>query len=219
MTDSIGLSRAAERDRDSKQQWAVPGSRHDRLVRLAKIALPAAVGVLIAFLALAPLDRSGDVSFILDKNKVASAPERMRVDVARYTGEDDQGRRFEIVARSALQPSSDRPIVDIRGMVARLSLPQGPVTLLANFARYNLENNTVTVAGPIRVTGPDGYRLNTSDVTVDLKRRRVTASGGVEGEMRLGRFSAGRLTADLGERTVTLDQRARLKITQGAVTS
>ncbi len=211
------MSEAAERGREARQHWAVPGSQHDRVVRIAKIALPVGVGALIAFLALAPLDKSGDVSFILDKNKVENAPERMRVDVARYTGEDNQGRRFQIIARSAVQRSSDLPIVDIRGMLARLWLEHGPVTLLANFARYNLDQNLVRVVGPVRVSGPEGYQLNTSDVTVDLKRREVTGSGGVRGEMSLGQFSAGRLRADLGERTVTLDHGARLKIVQGAV--
>ena len=219
MTDNLAALKAAERGRQAKQHWAVPGSRHDQLVRLAKIALPIAVGVLIAFLALAPLDRSGDSSFILDKNKVDNAPERMRVDVARYTGEDAQGRRFEIVAKSAVQPSSDHPIVNIRGMLARMALPQGPVTLLANFAQYNLDTAKVQVDGPIRVTGPDDYRLSTSDVTIDLKKREVTGTGGVRGTMRLGQFSAGRLSADLDERTVTLSGGARLKIVQGAVTS
>ena len=211
------MSEAADRGREARQHWAVPGSQHDRIIRLAKIALPSAVGVLIVFLALAPLDRSGDVSFILDKNKVENAPERMRVDVARYTGEDNEGRRFEIVANSAVQRSSDLPIVDIRGMMAQLSLAQGPVTLMANFARYNLDQQMVRVVGPIQATGPDGYLLNTRDVTVDLKKRQVTGSGGVEGRTKLGPFTAGRLTADLGERTVTLDQGARLKIVQGAV--
>jgi lipopolysaccharide export system protein LptC len=211
------MSEAADRGRQARQHWAVPGSQHDRVIRLAKIALPAAVGLLIVFLALAPLDRSGDVSFILDKNKVDNAPERMRVDVARYTGEDNEGRRFEIVANSAVQRSSDEPIVDIRGMMANLSLAQGPVTLMANFARYNLDQQMVRVVGPIRATGPDGYLLNTSDVTVDLKNRQVTGSGGVQGRMKLGQFTAGRLTADLSDRTVTLDQGARLKIVQGAV--
>ena len=213
------MSEAAAREREVKQHWAVPGSQHDRIVRLAKIALPVAVGMLIAFLALAPLDRSGDSSFILDKNKVDNAPERMRVDVARYTGQDESGRPFTIVAQSAVQRSSDLPIVDIRGMLARLVLPQGPVTMVANLARYNLDEHILRVVGPIRVTGPEGYRLNASDVTVDLKQRTVTGSGDVQGEMELGRFSAGRLRADLGERTVTLDQGARLKIVQGAVTS
>jgi lipopolysaccharide export system protein LptC len=211
------MSEAADRGREARQHWAVPGSQHDRVIRFAKIALPASVGVLVAFLALAPLDRSGDVSFILDKNKVENAPERMRVDVARYTGEDNEGRRFEIVANSAVQRSSDQPIVDIRGMMAKLWLAQGPVMLMANFARYNLDEQMVRVVGPIRATGPDGYLLNTSDVTVNLKQRSVTGSGGVQGRTKLGEFTAGRLTADLADRTVTLDQGARLKIVQGAV--
>jgi lipopolysaccharide export system protein LptC len=211
------MSEAATRDREVRQHWAQPGSQHDRVVRIAKIALPAAVGVLVAFLALAPLDKGSEVSFILDKNKVENAPERMRVDVARYTGEDDKGRPFLIVAQSAIQRSSDLPIVDIRGMMARLGLADGPVTMAANLARYNLDQQKVQVVGPISVRGPEGYTLDTSDVTVDLKQRQVTGSGGVQGQMELGQFSAGELRADLGSRTVVLDKGARLKIVQGAV--
>jgi lipopolysaccharide export system protein LptC len=141
----------------------------------------------------------------------------MRVDVARYTGEDDKSRPFAIVARSAIQRRSNLPIVDISGMLARLWLQDGPVTMAANLAHYNLDEQKVRVEGPIRVSGPQGYRLATSKVDVDLKQRSVTGSGQVRGQMRLGEFSAGRMTADLGERTVTLDHGARLKIVQGAV--
>ena len=211
------MSEAAVHDRELKQQWAVPGSQHDRLIRIAKVALPAAVGVRLAFLALAPLEERGDVSFILDKNKVENAPERMRVDLARYVGEDKEGRPFTIVARSAVQRSSDLPIVDISGMMARLMLPQGPAIIAANLAHYNLDEQMVRVVGPVRVIGPEGYRLDTSNVTIDLRQRTVEGSGRVQGSMRLGQFTAGRLRADLGTRTVTLDQGARLKIVQGAV--
>src|SRR5687767_3779571 len=107
------MSDAAARERENRQHWAVPGSRHDKLIRFAKVALPSSVGVLIAFLALAPLDRSGDISFILDKKKVANAPERMRVEAARYVGKDNRGQKFAITANRAVQPSSDVPIVDI----------------------------------------------------------------------------------------------------------
>jgi lipopolysaccharide export system protein LptC len=211
------MSQAATRQRAERQRWAVPGSRHDRIVRVAKVALPAAVGVLIAVLAVAPLDEDGDVSFILDKNKVDNAPERMRVDIAQYRGEDDHGRPFAIRAQSAVQQSSDVPIVHISGMLARMALSGGPVAIVANQARYNIDRQQVAVVGPVRVTGPDGYRLTTSNVTVDLKRRSITGSGGVQGEMRLGQFRAGRIRADLDQRTVVLDGGARLKIVQGAV--
>ena len=210
------MSEAATRERAFRQLWAVPGSSHDRLVRLVKVALPSAVGVVIAVLAFAPLEKEGDASFILDKKQVENAPERMRVEAARYVGEDNKGQKFSIEAASAIQRRSDVPVVDISGMMARLALSQGPLTILANLARYDLDNQKIAISGPVRVMGPDGYRIETRDVMVDLKERRLASSGPVSGAMRLGQFRAASMSADLGERTVTL-HRARLKIVQGAV--
>jgi lipopolysaccharide export system protein LptC len=211
------MSEAATRERAFRQLWAVPGSNHDRVVRLAKVALPSAVGVLIAILAFAPLDKEGDASFILDKNQVDNAPERMRVEAARYVGADNRGQKFSIEANSAIQRSSEIPVVDISGMMARLGLAQGPLVIMANFARYDLDNQKIDIRGPVRLIGPDGYRLETADVRVDLKERHLTSPGRVVGEMRLGRFTAGSLSADLDERKVVLGNGARLKIVQGAV--
>jgi len=211
------MSELANQEREVKQRWAVPGSSHDRIIRFAKVALPSGVGALIAFLALAPLDKSGDISFILDKNEVESAPERMRVERARYIGEDNRGQKFQITANRALQRTSDQPIVDIWGMLARFGLTQGPVTVAADQGRYNLDEQQVSVVGPVRVAGPDGEQLVTNNVTVDLKQNVVRGDGGVSGRMELGQFQAGRLRADLNSRTIVLDGGTRLKIVQGAV--
>jgi lipopolysaccharide export system protein LptC len=45
----------------------------------------------------------------------------------------------------------------------------------------------------------------------------MQSRGRVNGAMRLGQFQAGRLSADLDERTVRLEGGVRLKIYQGAV--
>ena len=211
------MSEAAARERAVKQRWAVPGSAHDKIVRWSKVVLPSAVGVLIAILALAPLDKKRDVSFILDKKKVENAPERMRVETARYVGADNKGQKFQITAQRAIQRSSNVPIVDIEGMFAQLALANGPLMIAANQGRYDLDMQKVSVNGPVRVAGPDGYRLETRDVLVDLKSRQLASAGPVSGQMRLGQFQAGRLRADLGEHKVVLDGGARLKIVQGAV--
>ena len=211
------MSDLATKERATRQRWAIPGSTHDRLVRFTKIGLPAAVGVLVAVLALAPLDRHGDVSFILDKKKVENAPERMRVEQAKYVGTDNNGQQFDITAQRALQRSSDVPLVDIWGMFARLRLDRGPLLIAANQGQYNLDTQTVAINGPVKVAGPDGYRLATRDVMVDLKQRQLASAGPVAGQMRLGQFEAGQLKANLGDRTVVLDGGARLKIVQGAV--
>ena len=208
---------ADARQHDSKQRWAEPGSLHDWLVKWSKVILPASVGVLIAILALAPLGKKSDVSFILDKKKVENAPERMRVEQARYFGTDNKGQQFTMVANRAIQRSSEVPVVDITGMSARLNLEKGPLLINANQGRYNLDLQRVMIDGPVKVAGADGYRLATRDVTVDLKQQQLASAGPVAGAMRLGQFQAGQLHADLAGRTVVLDHGARLKIVQGAV--
>lgn len=211
------MSEAAIRKHEAQRHWAEPGSRHDRLVRYAKLGLPIGAAIFLLLLAVAPFDRRGDVSFILDKKQVDKAAERMRIETARYSGEDNKGNKFEITAERAVQQRSDEPIVNIEGMLARLGLEQGPLVVAANSGRYDLDSHQVDVVGPVRVVGGDGYRLETRDVTVDLKQRTIMSHGPASGAMRLGQFQAGNLRADLGERKVVLAGGARLKITQGAV--
>ena len=211
------MADALANERVVKQRWAQPGSGHDRLVRWAKILLPSAVGILLAILALAPLEKKSDVSFILDKKKVQTAPERMRVEAARYTGTDDKGQQFVMLANHAVQPSSDTPIVDIHGMRAQLDQAQGPVVIAANQGRYNIDTHRVAIDGPVKVAGNDGFKLSTSNVLVDLDDRHLASQGPAQGEMRLGQFKAAHISADLDDKTIILDGGARLKIVQGTV--
>ena len=211
------MSEAADRKHEIKRHWAEPGGRHDAVIRAVKFGLPILIVVLLFLLAIAPFDRRGDVSFILDKNEVEQARERMRVERAQYTGEDNRGQKFMIVADRAVQQTSDMPVVMIEGMRARLELARGPLSIAALKGRYDLEKELVNVDGPIRVVGPDGYQLLTRDVEVDLDKRTMRSSGPVSGRMPLGEFRAGSLTADLDERTVQLNGGVRLKIEQGAV--
>jgi lipopolysaccharide export system protein LptC len=141
----------------------------------------------------------------------------MRVEAARYTGTDDKGQLFEVVANRAIQPSSDTPLVDISGMFARLNQAQGPLVIAADKGRYNIDTQRVAIDGPVKVVGADGFQLVTSDVLVDLKQRQLASQGPAQGAMRLGQFRANQIHADLGERKVVMDGGVRLKIVQGAV--
>lgn len=211
------MSDAATRERAIKRHWAEPGSRHDKVVRLTKLGLPVLIGGLAVLLLVAPFDKQGDTSFILDKNKVDEAEERMRVEAARYTGEDKEGRPFLIVADRAIQQTSDVPIVMIEGMQARLDLTDGPLDIKALRGMYDLDGEKVEINGPVKVVGPDNYSLAANDVMVDLNRRTMHSNKPVTGTMKLGDFRAGSMTADLDQRVVRLDGGVRLKITQGAV--
>ena len=211
------MSEQADQDRKVKRSWARPGSSHDRLIRLLKFGLPALVGLVLAFLALVPLEDRKEISFLLDKNKVDQAGERLKVESAQYRGEDEAGRQFVLDAREAIQANSADPTVEIADMSARLQLNEGPAELTAGRARFNPDENRVDVIGPIRFIAADGYQLNTSDVQVDLRDRSMRSSGRVEGQMPLGTFSADRMSADLTDRKVVLEGGARLHINQDAL--
>lgn len=211
------MSDPGEEDRRKKRGWAQPGAAHDRLIGIVKIALPVLIGIVVAFLVFAPLEDKQEVSFLLKKEDVGRAEERMRVQAAQYRGQDNQGRPFVLDARAALQRSSTVPIVDIAGMSALLQLDNGPARLLADRARYDTSQERVQVIGPIQLSAADGYRMTTHDVAVDLRGRRLASRGSVQGQIPLGTFSAGQLEADLGNRTVTLSGRARLHIVQGGL--
>lgn len=209
------MSEIADRVRSERQQWAAPGGRHDRLVALARVVLPMGAGAMAAFMVMAPVFTGGDVSFILDKNKVEVAKERLRIQAAQYRGADAKGQPFVLRAGSAVQKSSAEPIVELSDLTANIRLDDGPATLRALEGRYNMQSETVAVEGPIRFRAADGYQIDTRDATVNLKTRQLTGTGAVSGSTPLGSFSGNSLEADLGKRVVRIEGDAHLRINPG----
>ncbi len=201
--------------RSARQHFAAPGGSHDRLVGFLGKALPMAVGVIAALMIITPLSPRGEVSFLLDRNKVAVIDQRLSVDNAMYRGQDNRGRPFSLTAGEAVQRSSAEGIVRMNDLVARILLNDGPARLGAEAGAYSLENEVVRVFGPVRLTAADGYDMVARGVSIDLNERRMVGAGGVSGAIPAGTFSADRLEADLAERTIVLDGNARLRMVPG----
>ena len=98
---------------------------------------------------------------------------------------------------------------------SRLLLDDGPARLIAGAGQYDIDQEVVSVVGPMRMLAADGYRMLARDVSVDLAAKQLTGAGGVEGAIPAGTFSADRLTADLSARTITLTGNARLRMEPG----
>jgi len=205
----------ADHLRSSRRAFAAPGGSHDRLIALLSRILPAGIGVVFALLVLLPLAPRGEISFLLDRNKVAVADDRLRVDNAMYRGEDSKGRPFSLIAGEAVQKSAREPVVRMRDLEARILLDQGPALLSARSGRYNIDTEKVAVDGVVQFTAADGYRMMARDVSIDLADKSLFGEGRVEGAIPAGTFSADRIAADLAERTITLDGHARLRMEPG----
>ncbi|AKQ40978.2 hypothetical protein CP97_01305 [Aurantiacibacter atlanticus] len=201
--------------RTKRQAFAAPGGALDRIVRAMAIGLPALVGVIAAMMLITPLSPRGELSFLLDRNKVAIAEDRLRVDDAMYRGQDQQGRPFSLMAGEAVQRSASVPQVELERLVARIVLPEGPAVLSANVGSYEINDQQVIVPGLVEFTAADGYQMSARNVTMDLANRTVLGQGRVVGVVPAGTFEANSMRADLAERTVLLDGEARLVMVPG----
>lgn len=209
------MTSAADTLRSRRRHWAAPGGSHDRLVKALASYMPVGIGVIAAIMVLAPLSPRGEISFLLDRNKVAIVRERLRVENARYAGVDQQDRAFTVTARSAVQKTARDPIVEMHGLVAQVHMNDGPARLSAAEGFYDFDKEMVRVGGDVNLSASDGYRMVTRNVTIDLRTQRISGDGGVAGAIPSGTFSANRIVADLEARTVALEGKARLQMAPG----
>ncbi len=211
------MSARADHDRTMRQLWATSGSSHDRVIKILRFGLPLVIGVVGAVLIFSPFTQRAEVSFLLSKDKVEVARERMKVTRAEYRGQDTKGQPFALVAGSAVQKSSAEPVVRMEQLSGAINLADGPATIAAAAGQYNMDTEQVAVPGAVRVRSANGYRIDASNVAIDLKSRSLTGRGGVTGALNIGNFSANALSADLDTRVVRLSGNARLRINQGVL--
>lgn len=198
-----------------RQRAALPGSGHDRRMAVLKWLLPVLAGVLLATIVIWPLTEAQEFSFLLAKDKVERANERLRVDNARYRGETAKGNRFFITAAGAVQRSSALPVVELDRLSARLEADDGPSTVTAPSGRYFLNEDRLQVAGPVELRSETGYTLDSQTVDIDLDTRRVRTEQPVSGQLPIGTFRANRLSGDIKGRTLVLEGDVHLRIQGG----
>ncbi|MGJ0237060.1 LPS export ABC transporter periplasmic protein LptC [Novosphingobium fluoreni] len=209
------MSLQATQMRNRRRQFAAPGGSHDRMIGFLGKALPTGIGLLAAIMILLPLSPRGEISFLLDRNKVAVTNERVQVADAAYRGADGKGRPFVLTAGSALQQTAAVPVVSMNDLVAKLNLTDGPAEIRAPSGDYNYNSEKIAVNGPVDFAAADGYRMRTQNVAVDIKSQNAVGSGGVSGTVPTGTFRADNIVANLEDRTVTLQGNARLRMTPG----
>lgn len=194
-----------------RQRAALPGSGLDGRVRLLKRLLPLAAAVVLAAVIALTLRARDETSFVLARDRVGSAPERLRVLGATYRGADARGRPFSVRAGSAVQRSSATPVVEIARLTADIALDGGPARITAPSGRFEIEADRLVVDGPVAITQAR-YRIDSGQLAIDLARQTAVSQTSVTGATPLGTFEAARMSADVPGERIVLDGGARLRI-------
>ena len=208
----------ADQQRSRRQQFAAPGGSHDRTIRILSVLFPGMIGLLAAIMVTAPLSPRGEISFLLDRTKVAMLDDRLRALGAMYRGEDDRGRAFSVTAGSAVQHSERQQLVEMKDVTARVLLDDGPAEMIAETGVYDFGHQKITVPGPVNIQSADGYRMVTQGADIDLDHRQLVSHGPVTGRIPSGTFSADHIIANLDTRDVQLDGHAKFRMVPGQTT-
>jgi len=205
MTAAVDLQAA-------RRQAALPGGSRDTVVTLLKLLLPMAALALLALIVVWPLTSAREFSFLLSKDKVEMANDRLRLDNAVYRGQTGKGQPFVIKAGGAVQHSSAVPIVELKTLDATIQMDEGPTRVTAPTGRYDMDRDRLDIAGPVKVDGEAGYALDSQGVVISLIDRTVRTDQPVTGKLPIGTFRSDRLSGDLAGRTMLLEGRAHLHI-------
>ena len=206
---------SAKATRDPRWAWATQNSSYDRVVRILRYALPVAIGIIAAVLIFSPFTYRSEVSFLLSKDSVDVAKERLRVTQAIYRGQDAKGHPFALTAKSAVQKSSREPIVQMTDLLGEIQLSNGSATIFAQKSKYDMEHGFIAVDGAVKIASPDEYKLTANNVIIELGTRELRSHGPVEGAIEEGFFSADTLFVDLDARILRLDGSVRMTMYNG----
>jgi lipopolysaccharide export system protein LptC len=199
-----------------RQRQALPGSPHEQRMATLKWLLPTLAAGLLALIVIWPLTSVQEFSFLLAKDRVEMAAERMRIASASYRGETARGEPFLIEAERAVQKTSAVPEMELSGLSARLDGSDGQTVVTAPGGLYFMNEDRLRVNGPIGLESEVGYTVATGTIEIDMNERRVTSTEAVSGRHPMGDFRADALAADLQGRVVALEGNVRLRIRSSA---
>ncbi|HYE48444.1 MAG TPA: LPS export ABC transporter periplasmic protein LptC [Azospirillaceae bacterium] len=181
---------------------------HTRYVAIAKVALPALAGVVIAAMALWPLVQETTLPR-------TAGPESGQLEMvdARYMGTDRSERPFEVRAARAIQGTGPGKEVDLVGPQAEITLKGGDwVTVSAERGRYDQASGRLSLAGDVTLFHDEGYEFRTEDVQVDTGQGLAWGNARVTGQGPFGDIDAGGFRILEDGKTIVFTGKARLRL-------
>jgi lipopolysaccharide export system protein LptC len=198
MTDPVDVRN--EEDQVRVAATARAFRERSRRVQLLRRVLPAVILLLAG----------GTVTWVVlrtvlsDAERKADSSREIRLDNARFAGQDAQGRQFVIGAKGAIR-DPETGLFRLVGPALRLNLGGRKVTeLTADGGTFNQTANTVTIGPNVKISdGGSGFTLVTPEAVVDTQTGIVTGNKGVQGSGPLGTINASSYAIyEQGERVV-----------------
>jgi lipopolysaccharide export system protein LptC len=172
-------------------------ARHSRLVRVLRIAVPAAVIVAMASIILISIFNPFRIvmqNLPLDRDGFAVSGTKVTMESPHLSGYTPDQRPYELWAKSAVQDLTDPDHVELKTLRAKVLMEdQSTVTLDARTGILSNKQQTLDLHKDIFLQTSTGYEARLSQAFVDMGKGTVDSDEHVDVKLTNGTLSSDRL--------------------------
>jgi lipopolysaccharide export system protein LptC len=173
-------------------------ARHSRMVRLLRVAVPAAVVLALASIVLIQVFlnpfQAGLVKLPVDMSNLVVSGTKITMETPHLAGFSTDQRPYEVWAKSAIQDLTDPDHVELRTLRAKVMMEdKSTVTMDARTGFFDSKQQMLDLRKDIFLQSSTGYEAKLSQAYVDINKGTVTSDEHVDVKLLNGTLTADRL--------------------------
>jgi lipopolysaccharide export system protein LptC len=171
-------------------------SRHSRLVRLLRLAIPGGIVAIVTIILVATFFNPFRLmaAFPIDPGKISLSGTKIVMELPRLNGFTSDSRPYEITARAAAQDLTKPDILELKDVNARAELKDGQhVTITSPNGVYDTKGELLRLNDHITVNSTSGYEAHLSEAAVNTASGNIVSENPVELKLPNGLLNANRL--------------------------
>ena len=173
-------------------------ARHSRMVRMLRVAVPAAVLLALASIVLIQVFlnpfQTALAKLPVDMSNLVVSGTKITMETPHLAGFSTDQRPYEVWAKSAIQDLTDPDHVELRTLRAKVMMEdKSTVTMDARTGFFDSKQQMLDLRKDIFLQSSTGYEAKLSQAYVDINKGTVTSDEHVDVKLLNGTLTADRL--------------------------
>jgi lipopolysaccharide export system protein LptC len=173
-------------------------ARHSRMVRMLRVAVPAAVALSMAVIVLIAVFNPFRITEIaklpIDMGNLVVSGTKITMETPHLAGFSTDQRPYELWAKAAIQDLANPDQVELRTLRAKVMMEdKSTVTMDAHTGFFDSKQQMLDLRKDIFLQSSTGYEARLSQAYVDINKGTVTSDEHVDVKLLNGTLAADRL--------------------------
>ena len=173
-------------------------ARHSRMVRMLRVAVPAAVALSMAVIVLIAVFNPFRITEIaklpIDMSNLVVSGTKITMETPHLAGFSTDQRPYELWAKAAIQDLTNPDQVELRTLRAKVMMEdKSTVTMDARTGFFDSKQQMLDLRKDIFLQSSTGYEARLSQAYVDINKGTVTSDEHVDVKLLNGTLTADRL--------------------------